>query len=121
MHVQTLIPQPPNGTTAPTPSSDLPDETHLTAPVKDAQLVSLIQQVLDALKEAKVESDKVRKLLPDFFEKLREGLVRELKTGDQSHSLPQASGEVDSPTGNSDLLVAYRTVNQTLTFLSIQS
>ena len=86
------IPQQSNDTTAPTPSSDSPDGTHLTVPVKDAQLASLIQQVLHALKEAKVELDKVRKHLPDFFEKLREDLANELrgerepKADDQDYS-----------------------------------
>lgn len=121
------IPQPSNSTTAPTPSADLTDGTHLNVPVKDAQLASLIQQVLDALKETKVESDKIRKYLSDFFEKLREDLVkalqgeRELKADDQDHSLPQVSDKVDSPAGSSSLLVAYQTVNQTSIFLSIQS
>jgi hypothetical protein len=121
------IPQPSNGTTAPTPSSDSPDGTHLTVPVKDAQLASLIQQVLDALKNAKVELDKIRKYLPDFFEKLREDLAKErrgeqeTKVDDQDHSLPQVSGEVDSPTASNSLLVAYRTVTETSLSLSIQS
>ena len=48
------IPQSSNGTTAPTPSTDSPDQTHLTVTVNDAQLASLLQQVLHALKEAKV-------------------------------------------------------------------
>ncbi|MGQ0554529.1 MAG: hypothetical protein ACT4PN_01100 [Nitrospiraceae bacterium] len=118
------IPQPSNGTTAPTPS-DSSGTGHLVMPVKDAQLASLIQQVLDALEEAKVETDKVCKLLPDFLEKLREDLAKELRGGqvfkadDQEHSLPQASDEVDSPTGSSGLLVAYRTVTETSTSLSI--
>jgi len=121
------IPQPSNGTTAPTPSSDSPDGTHLTVPVKDAQLASLIQQVLDALKEAKVELDKVRKHLPDFFDKLREDLAKELrgeqepKAEPQDHSLPQVSDEINSPTTSSSLLVAYRTVTETSLSLSIQS
>lgn len=121
------IPQPSNGTTAPTPSSDSPDGTHLTVPVKDAQLASLIQQVLDALKNAKVELDKIRKYLPDFFEKLREDLAKErrgeqeTKVDDQDHSLPQVSDEVDSPTASNSLLVAYRTVTETSLSLSIQS
>ena len=121
------IPQPPNGTTAPTPSSDLTNSTHLKVPVKDAHLSSLIQQILDVLKEAEAESDKLRKHLPDFFEKLREDLVKELqddrepKTDDQPHPLHQVSNEVDSPTGSSGLLVAYRTVTETSIFLSIQS
>lgn len=121
------IPQPSNGTTAPTPSSGLPDGTHLTVPVKDTHLASLIQQVLDALKDAKVELEKVRAYLPDFFEKLRDDLVkelqdeREIKPKDQGHLLPQVSDEVDSPTSSNGLLVAYRTVTETSTFLSIQS
>jgi len=120
------IPQPSDGTTAPTPS-DSSGTGHLVMPVKDAQLASLFQQVLDALKEAKVESDKLRKYLPDFFEKLREDLVKELQGGqafkadDQEHSLPQASDEVDSQTGSSGLLIAYRTVTEISLSLSIQS
>lgn len=120
------IPQPSNGTTAPTPSSGLPDGIHLTVPVKDAHLASLIQQVLDALKDAKVELEKVRAYLPDFFEKLRDDLAkdfrgeREPKIDDQDHSIAQVSDEVDSPASSSPL-VAYRTVTETWTFLSIQS
>jgi hypothetical protein len=121
------IPQPSNGTTAPTPSSDSPDGTHLSVPVKDAHLASLIQQVLDALKDAKVELDKVRKHLPDFFEKLREDLAKERrgeqepKADPQDHSQPQVSDEINSPTTSSSLLVAYRTVTETSLSLSIQS
>ena len=121
------IPQPSNGTTAPTPSSDSPDGTHLTVPVKDAHLASLIQQVLDALKDAKVELDRVRKYLPDFFEKLREELVKELRVEREpspdspDHSLPQVSDDVSYPIGNSGLLIAYRTVTETSFSLSIQS
>ncbi|MFZ1803886.1 MAG: hypothetical protein WAU05_08175 [Nitrospira sp.] len=121
------IPQPSNGTTAPTPSSDSPDGTHLTVPVKDAHLASLIQQVLDALKDAKVELDKVRKHLPDFFDKLREDLAKERrgeqepKANPQDHSRPQVSDEINSPTTSSSLLVAYRTVTETSLSLSIQS
>ncbi len=95
--------------------------------MKDAQLASLIQQVLDALKNAKVELDKIRKYLPDFFEKLREDLAKErrgeqeTKVDDQDHSLPQVSDEVDSPTASNSLLVAYRTVTETSLSLSIQS
>lgn len=121
------IPQPSNGTTAPTPSSDSPDGTHLTVPVKDAQLASLIQQVLDVLKEAKVDLDKVRKHLPDFFDKLHEDLAKELrgeqepKADPQDHSLPQVSAETNSATTSSSLLVTYRTVTETSLLLSIQS
>ena len=121
------IPQSSNDTTAPTSPTDLTDGTHLNVPVKDAQLSSLIRQVLDALKEAKVESDKIRKHLPDFFEKLREDLVkalqgeRELKADDQDHLLSQVSDEVDSPTDSSSLLSAYRTISETSILLSLHS
>ncbi len=121
------IPQSSDGTTAPTPSTDSSNGTHLTAPVKDTQLASLIQQVLDALKEAKTESDKIHKLLPDFFEKLRENLVRELqgvgkpKADDQSRSLAKVSDEVSSPANSTVLLTAYRTITETSISLSIQS
>lgn len=73
-------------------------------PLKDAQITLLTQLVLNALKEAKAESEKVRQYLPDFFERLREDLVnemrgeRELKAGNQDHSLHQVSDEVGSPT-----------------------
>ncbi|THJ17812.1 MAG: hypothetical protein CAF42_005560 [Nitrospira sp. CG24B] len=121
------IPQPSNGTTAPTPSSDSSDGTHLTVPVKDAHLASLIQQVLDALKDAKVELDKVRKHLPDFFDKLREDLAKERrdeqepKANPQDHSRLQVSDEINLPTTSSSLLVAYRTVTEISLSLSIQS
>jgi len=121
------IPQPSNGTTAPTPSSDS-NGTRLNVPVKDAQLASLIQQVLDALKEARVGSDKIRKHLPDLIEKLREDLVKELQgvgeppADDQSHSAAQVSDEVNSPTDNSSsLLSAYRTISETSNLLSFHS
>jgi hypothetical protein len=121
------IPQLSNGTTEPIPSSDSPNGTHLTVPVKDAQLASIIQQVLNALKEAKVELEKVRTHLPDFFDKLREDLAKELrgkqesKANLQDHSRPQVSDEINSPTTSSSLLVAYRTVTETSLSLSIQS
>jgi hypothetical protein len=121
------IPQPSTGTTAPTPSSGSPDDTHLTIPVKDGQLAALIQQVLDALKGAKVEADRLRKHLPDFLEKLREDLLKEfqglrdLKADDRDYSVAQASDEVSVPTSNTGLLVAYRAVTQTSISLSIQS
>jgi hypothetical protein len=71
--------------------------------------------------------DKVRKHLPDFFEKLREDLSKELrgeqepKADPQAHPLPQVSDEINSPTTSSSLLVAYRTVTETSLSLSIQS
>ena len=49
--------------------------------------MSLVQQVLDALKDTKVESHKVQKYLPDLFEKLREDLRKELR-GEREHDQP---------------------------------
>lgn len=121
------IPQPSTGTTASTPSSDSPDDTHLTVPVKDAQLAALIQQVLGALKEAKVESEKIRQHLPDFLEKLREDLLKEFqdlrdqKSDDRDLSVAQASDEVSASTSSAGLLIAYRAVTETSISVSIQS
>lgn len=121
------IPQPSNGTTAPTPPGNLVDGNHLNVPVSDAQLASLIQQVLDALKEAKAESDTDLKLLPDFFDKLREDLLKELrderepKIDEQDGSTAQSSDEVESPTSTNSLLVAYRTVTERSISLSMHS
>jgi len=121
------IPQSSTGTTAPTPSSGSPDGTHLTVPMKDAQLAPFVQQVLDAMKDAKVETDKIRKHLPDFLEKLREDLLKEFqglrdpKADDQDHSVSKVSDEVSVPTSSAGLLIAYRMVTQTSISLSIQS
>jgi hypothetical protein len=96
-------------------------------PMKDTPLASLIQQVLDALKKATVESEKVRKYLPEFFDKLHEDLVKELrgrgetKAANQDRSLHQVSDEVKPQAGSSNLLVAYRTITETSISLSIQS
>lgn len=94
------IPQPSTGTTAPTPPSiavpvaNSADVTHLSAPVQETQRpASLAQQVLDALRESKVEPHKVQKYLPDFFEKLREDLGEELR-GKREHDHNQPATQV---------------------------
>jgi hypothetical protein len=86
-----VIPPPSSGTTAPTPLlatapvASSGDGVRFSASAQEAQKpTSLVQQVLDALKEAKVDSHKVRKYLPDFFEKLREDLGKELR-GEREH------------------------------------
>jgi hypothetical protein len=86
------IPQPSAGTTVPTssstavPTANSADGTHFSVPAEERQrFKSLVQQVLDALKDTKVESYKVRKYLPDFFEKLREDLEKELR-GEHNHN-----------------------------------
>jgi hypothetical protein len=104
-----------------------PMELLPNVPMKDTPLASLIQQVLDALKKATVESEKVRKYLPEFFDKLHEDLVKELRgrgeitAANQDRSLHQVSDEVKPQAGSSNLLVAYRTITETSISLSIQS
>jgi hypothetical protein len=121
------IPQSSNGTTAPTPLSDSPDETHFKVPTKDGHLISLIQQVLDTLREATIESEKVRTYLQDFLEMLHEDLVKELrderdaKPDDRNRLVAQVSDEGRSLIGSSSLLVAYRTFMETALTLSLQS
>ncbi|MBH0188290.1 MAG: hypothetical protein HP493_05395, partial [Nitrospira sp.] len=87
---------------------------------------SLVQQVLDALEEAKVESQKVRKYLPDFLKKLREDLGNELR-GERERT-PQASpaGQpealADSPsTTVNGAVLAYRAVSLMAVSLSIRT
>ncbi|MDH5348535.1 MAG: hypothetical protein OEW13_11585, partial [Nitrospira sp.] len=120
------IPLSSNGTTAPTPLSDLSDRGHLTVPVKDTPLASLIQQAFDALKEAETELQKFQKYLPDFFEKLHEDLLRNFqsapdpKTKAQEQVVEHTSEQVPSPTSNGNVLTAYSSVNLATFSLSIQ-
>jgi hypothetical protein len=123
-----VIPQPSTGTTAPTPLSTVApvansaDITHLSAPAQETQPpASLVQQVLDALKDAKVESHKVRRYLPDFFEKLREDLGKELR-GKREHDHNQPATQVQTPaTTNTSVAFAYQALSQTTFSLSIHS
>ena len=114
------IPQPSTGTTAPTPLSSAgpvtssADITHLSAPAQEMQRpASLVQQVLDALKESKVASHKVQKYLPDFFEKLREDLGKELQ-GEREHDQDQPATQVQAPaTMSTNVAFAYQALSQT--------
>ena len=121
------IPQPSNGTTAPTLSPDSPDATHLTALVNETQFTSLVQQVLDAVKELNVDLEKVRHHLPAFLDQLREELAGELRPGLQSEAGVRSRSAGDVPgtdeavTGNHSLLVAYRSVTETFLSLSLQA
>jgi hypothetical protein len=116
------IPQPSTGTTAPTPSStavptaNSADGTHFSVPAEER---SLVQHVLDALKDTKVESHKVRRYLPEFFERLREDLEKELR-GEHNHNQP--ANQVQTPGITSTSVVfAYQDVSQTSISLSIRS
>ncbi|MEK6762722.1 MAG: hypothetical protein AABY96_08405 [Nitrospirota bacterium] len=122
------IPQPSTGTTAPTPlstPSSVPNptnEAHLSAPAQETQRPrSLVQQVLEALEEASLESRKVQKYLPDFLTKLREDLEKELK-GEQERHSDRPADQVQTPGAASTRVVfAYQAVNQTSISLSIRS
>lgn len=103
-----VIPQSSTGTTAPTqPLTDAAASaagatTRLVAPTPDASATkSLVEQVLDALEEAKVESEKIRKYLPDFLKKLREELNQEVR-GEREQN-PQASS-AGQPEASADAL-----------------
>jgi hypothetical protein len=120
------IPQPSTGPTASTPPStavptaNSADGTHFSVPAEERQRSkSLVQHVLDALKDTKVESHKVRKYLPDFFEKLREDLEKELR-GEHNHNQP--ANQVQTPGITSTSVVfAYQAVSQTSISFSIRS
>jgi len=125
------IPQPSTGTTVPTPPStavpvaNSAEITHLSVPAQETQRpASLAQQVLDALRESKVESHKVRKYLPDFFEKLREDLGKELQGRwehkSDNHDQPATQVQAPATTGTS-VVFAYQSVSQTSFSLSIHS
>jgi hypothetical protein len=123
------IPQPSTGTTAPPqPSADAAapasgQANHLVAPAQDvSQQKSLVQQVLDALKDTRVESHKVEKYLPDFLKKLREDLRDELRSHrDQTPQSP-AAGQPEPPTTTvSSQLFAYQAVSLTSISLSIRT
>lgn len=140
-------PQSSTGTTAPTqPSADAAtpaadSAVRLVAPAPDAaQPKSLAQQVLDALDQAKVEQQKVRKYLPDFFKQLQEDLSKELR-GERTHrphhrhhhhdddapaqqptqtqTAQEPAQTQTPPAGNSSAVLAYQSVRQISFSLSI--
>jgi hypothetical protein len=125
-----VIPQPSTGTTAPTPPStavpvaNATDITHLSAPAQETQQPrSLAQQILDGLQESNVESRKVQKYLPDFLQKLREDLGKELR-GERAHNHDhsQHTNEVQTPANtSSSVAFAYQAVSHTSISLSIHS
>ena len=121
------IPQPSNGTTAPTPSPDSSDATHLALPTNGAQFASLVQQVLDALNDVRGDLEKVRHTLPTFLDQLREQLVRELRQEPQSETAGGSHSVVDAPRTDEpsadtrSVLGAYRTATETSISLSIQA
>jgi hypothetical protein len=70
-----------------------------------------------------VDSHKVRKYLPDFFEKLREDLGKELR-GERAHNQDhsQPANQVQAPaTTSTSVAFAYQALSQTTFSLSIHS
>lgn len=124
-----VIPQPSTGTTVPTqqsndaaaPASD--QATRLVVPAQDASKTkSLVQQVLDALKDTRVESHKVHKYLPDFLEKLREELRGELCGSREQKPQTHTAGQSESPaTTVNGAVLAYQAVSHTSVSLSIRT
>ena len=119
------IPQPSTGTTAPTPSSTTApvassaNVTHLSVPAQETlKPTSLVQQVLDTLKDTKVESHKVRKYLPDFFKRLQEDLRKDLR--DERENKPTPTNEVQAP-ANRSAFFAYQATSHTSVSLSIRT
>lgn len=122
------IPQPSTGTTAPTPLSsaasaaDSTEGTRLSSSVQEARPPgSLVQWIVETLKETKMEERKVWKYLPDFLGRLRQDLVKELKDGREPKG-----GKDEHPvnqmllqTGGGALLVAYQSFRQASMVLSI--
>lgn len=126
-----VIPQSSTGNTAPTqPSTDAAAAdatTRLVAPASDAsQPKSLVQQVLAAFDEAKVESEKIRKYLPDFLKKLREELSQEVRGEREQNPQASSAGQPESATDASaatvnGIVLAYRAVSLMSVSLSIRT
>ena len=121
------IPQSSTGTTAPTqPSTDAAAAdvtTRLIAPAPGAsQPKSLVEQVLAAFDEAKVESEKIRKYLPDFLKKLRENLESDLRETRGQAPEPATDTQTVSPASTvTSVVFAYQSVRQTAFSLSIRT
>ena len=123
------IPQPSTGTTAPTqstptqPATDSSGEVRLNTTASEAQpLPSLIQQVLNTLRDSHVDTHTVQKYLPSFLQHLREELMKELQQG-RNDTEPSPASPVNQNTSTTinNLLVSYQAVRYTTLSLSIHS
>ena len=119
------IPPPSTGTTAPTQpsvtktSSATPEAAGATVPAPESQTHrSLIQQVLDAVKEANLESNKLRKYLPRVLDKVREELLKDLR--EKAEAQQKQTLETPSFTGSAGFLT-YRSTHHTSVTLSIRT
>jgi hypothetical protein len=123
---EAVIQPPSTGTTAPTPAAFAAasaNSLHVSAPTQDHQQTSsLVQQVLDALRDTKTESHKIKNYLPAFLDKLREDLVKELRgeREQQNHDHAQPANQTLTPAETSPGAVfAYRATSQISVSLSI--
>ena len=117
------IPSPSSGTTAPThPSASTaatgtPEDVHLTAPaMEDQKRKSLVEQVLDAVKDSQVKSHKLRWHLPRLLDKVREELQKELRGETEQQQTP----DVPMQTATTAFLT-YQSTRQTSMTLSIHT
>ena len=117
------IPPPSTGTTAPTQPSTTAattgtqEDVHLTAPATEGQKPkSLVQQVLDAVRESQVDSHKLRRHLPRLLDKVREDLQKELR----GQTEPQQTPATPAKTGSA-VFLAYQSRSQISFTLSIHS
>jgi hypothetical protein len=123
---EAVIPPPSTGITAPTPASSAAasaNSLRVSAPAQDRQQTSLlVQQVLDALRDTKTESHTIKKYLPDFLDKLREDLVKELRgerEQQNNHHAQPANQTLTPAETSSGAVFAYRTTSQISVSLSI--
>lgn len=124
----TVIPPSSTGAAAPIPASSVASPVEgirVSAPAQSVpQPVSLAQQVLDAFRETRMESRTVRKYLPDFLEKLRENLTKELRADREQQSTPrdESTNQLQTPVATStSVAFAYQSIHQTSVALSIHS
>jgi len=117
------IPSPSSGATAPTqpapPSSNdtgARTATHVTTAATDGERPqSLVEQVLNAVQESKVEGDKLKRHLPRLLDKIREELQQELR--DRQQAEPKADASPAQSGGT--VAVAYQSFTQTALTLSL--
>ncbi len=123
--VVAATPQPSTGTTAPTqPSVDSvtardPADLRFATPVSQGKRpASLVDQVLDALKDSNGEPRKLRRYLPRLLDQVREEFQKELRGRiDGERTLP-SDGTAQT---ESAIVLAYRSFQQTSLTLSVHS
>jgi hypothetical protein len=110
----------------PAPSTGITVPTQVTAPAAvPSQTASIVQQVLDATKSARIETEKLGKYFSQFLKNFGKGLENE-KAGDRQ----QAEGTQASPTSTTptapaqtgpSVYLAYQSTKQTTFSFSIRS